>query len=313
MLSFQNKKPTFPSRHIPFQAHLQERKVCLLYHIAFMRKRAALSASQEKGRGKGSLTMEAAVVLPVFLIALMTVLYTAKMALVQMTFIGPLHETAQHLAHDAYVYDAVLDENGWKESVAGELLTGALSVGAAKSSFVQLVGKDWIEQAGIEGGVSGLSFAYSKLPDDDDMIDLVLSYRMQAPFSLVDVPAVRIMQRGRVHAWVGYTPSAAEEEQTVYVTEHGTVYHLYLTCSHLQLSVREVSFSEIEYLRNENGAKYYPCEKCGAQRQATVYITEDGNRYHASLSCGGLKRGIREIPISEVGDLPLCSRCAAGG
>lgn len=335
MLSFKKSIKLHPTQFIQYQAHLQENRINLLCGTNQPRKRAVSSASAQTTYAdrtacfpvcggspcfyknglscSGSLTLEAAVVLPVFLIALITVLYIAKIILVQLTFIGPLYETAERLSRDAYLFEEAADENGWKESMAGELLTAALSAGAAKSCFVQLVGKDWIDRAGIDGGVSGVSFFYSRLPDEDDMIDLTVHYQMRVPFSLVSVSAVPVTQRCRIHAWVGYTPETENQVQKVYVTEHGTVYHLYLTCRHLKLSIREVTFLEVERLRNRSGGKYYPCELCGAQHGALVFITDTGNRYHASLSCSGLKRGIRELPIDEVGDLPCCSSCASGG
>lgn len=261
------------------------------------------------------MTVEAAVVLPVFLIALISVLYMAHIFLVQLSLIGPLHETGRRLARDLYLYELTEQKGREEPSVTQELLVKTLSVTAAKAVFVNLAGKEWLENAGIDGGSAGISFARSVLPDEEKMIDLVIQYRMQIPFRLIPLPAFAVTQRCRVHGWVGYDPAAAEDEkeQIVYVTETGRVYHLYLTCSHLHLSIRPVGKWEIEGLRNSNGAKYYPCGKCGAVQTDTVYITDDGNRYHSCISCSGLKRGIREMPISEVGEMPLCSRCAAGG
>lgn len=315
MLSFsRQQKHLYVAKQIhnmQTKAHLQDRETSNSVKNLPKRKRASVFASHREG----SMTVEAAVVLPVFLVVLISVLYMAHIFLVQLSLIGPLHETGRRLARDLYLYELTEEKGREEPSVLQELLVKTMSVTAAKAVFVKLVGKEWLENAGIDGGSAGISFARSVIPDEEKMIDLVIQYRMQIPFHLIPLPGFAVTQRCRVHGWVGYDPAAEEDEkeQIVYVTETGKVYHLYLTCSHLHLSIRPVGYWEIEGLRNSSGAKYYPCEKCGAVHTDTVYITDDGNRYHSCISCSGLKRGIREIPISEAGELPLCSRCAAGG
>ena len=101
------------------------------------------------------------------------------------------------------------------------------------------------------------------------------------------------------------------QEEYVYVTESGQVYHVSRNCTHLKLSVRQVSFLEAQMSRNENGEVYGACEKCceGAGVK-TVYITSEGDRYHFERECPGLKRTIYCVPVSQVPDYRICSRCA---
>jgi uncharacterized CHY-type Zn-finger protein len=125
-------------------------------------------------------------------------------------------------------------------------------------------------------------------------------------------------QRVRVRAWTGYEVAATyslEQEEgksaTVYITETGNVYHKSTTCSHIHLSVTDIVGIPTSQ-RNANGGKYYPCEKCcdgERSSNATYYITEDGTRYHSKRDCSKIKRNVKEIPISEVGNRPACKRC----
>ena len=62
-------------------------------------------------------------------------------------------------------------------------------------------------------------------------------------------------------------------------------------------------------LRNVYREKYHPCEICGKKASGTVYITTDGNRYHSTLECSGLKRTVHKKELGDVGDLRPCSRC----
>ena len=110
----------------------------------------------------------------------------------------------------------------------------------------------------------------------------------------------------------GFTDPVTETKQMVYVTETGTVYHLSRSCTHLDLAISPVTSEQLSASRNASGGNYRVCELCGmsAASQGTYYITKEGDRYHSSLSCSGLKRTVYEIPISQVGDRRPCSRCS---
>lgn len=101
------------------------------------------------------------------------------------------------------------------------------------------------------------------------------------------------------------------DEETVYVTETGVVYHRDYHCNYLELSIRMVTADSIDGLRNKEQGKYYPCEHCAEKgTQKGVYITDYGNRYHNSLNCSGLKRTIYAVPLSEASvGRGACTKC----
>ena len=92
------------------------------------------------------------------------------------------------------------------------------------------------------------------------------------------------------------------------MTESGRVYHEDPECSYLNPSIREVDEDAIGGLRNRSGEKYRPCESCGGG-SGTVYITDEGNRYHRSIDCSGLKRTVRLEELSSLAGMGCCSRC----
>ena len=53
-----------------------------------------------------------------------------------------------------------------------------------------------------------------------------------------------------------------EIDNIVYVAENGKVCHRSRDCTYLKLSVKSAGLDEIPALRNQDGAKYYPCERC---------------------------------------------------
>ncbi|MBR5420496.1 MAG: hypothetical protein IK115_05040 [Lachnospiraceae bacterium] len=129
------------------------------------------------------------------------------------------------------------------------------------------------------------------------------------------IPSQRLLSVGYAHAWTGYQLGSGaggggdSGERMVYITETGTVYHLTRSCTHLKLSITAVSREALATARNGGGGRYRPCEICGGGNGGTVFITNEGDRYHSSLGCSGLKRTIYEIPISQVGGRRCCSRC----
>lgn len=120
-----------------------------------------------------------------------------------------------------------------------------------------------------------------------------------------------------IRKWTGYNVlsdvNTEEDEEYVYITESGTVYHRSRSCSHLKITVSVVKASEVSGRRNDYGQRYRPCEKCAyGQSTGLVFITDKGDKYHNSAGCSGLKRTIRTVKLSEVGGRGPCSLCGGG-
>ena len=116
-------------------------------------------------------------------------------------------------------------------------------------------------------------------------------------------------------AWNGYQDGedTEGEDELVYITELGTVWHRSATCPYLQLSIQYVPYTGLGNMRNESGGRYHACERCVIGTTMTgIYITQYGDRYHNSLNCSGLKRTIKAVRLKDLGRLRPCSRCASG-
>lgn len=262
---------------------------------------------------QGSITVEASLLLPLFLIFFLNIISVLQFLSCYGRIEAALHQTARNLSVYAYLYQR--EENTIEETntEAYELLSGACSIVYARADTERRLGKDYLEHSPIVGKAGGIQYAYSSVMKEDHCIDLVAVYQVRPMLALPQILDIRLMNRCRVRAWTGYAQENAtgNTEQEVYVTEHGSVYHLSAMCTHLRLSVKQVLLDQVKGLRNANGAKYYECEICGKQkRQGNLcYITGQGNRYHHTISCSGLKRSVQPMPISKVGNLPPCSRC----
>ena len=260
------------------------------------RRRAFFFASLRAG-----LTVEAAVVLPIFFLGMAIVLQMGNVMDTAVRFGSAICETSEEIALAAYVLEY---------GQASPILRSGLSAAYAQEKVMA--------KAGDTGAVKNASFLFSAFLEEEDVIDLVMTYQMKPVFGGITIPGVFFLQRGSVRGWTGRSGSGGSAEassgktkgQTVYVTDQGSVYHMDANCSHIRLSIQLVETDSVRTLRNSNGEKYHACEKCGKNAGGQVYITEDGNRYHSSLECSGLKRSVHEVSIDDVGSLRACSRCA---
>ena len=283
----------------------------------------------------GSLTVEAALVLSIFLFFWSALFSMFPAMQIHFQLRMAMEQTAEETAMLAYAFanpkqnPQQSPENHFRQNLQQNVSMGSewrsaletLGQGGSAALYyygriLSLVGSSRLNEAGIAGGCGGLSLAGSELPGEQPVVKIVLFYQQEIPFlPMIKIP---ISQQVCRRAWTGAELSEveageAEDSTPVYITENGQVFHLSENCSHLLLSVQRVTAEEVGNYRNTDGGKYYPCERCmrGAA-YGEVYITEDGDRYHSDRGCAGLKRSVTQTTRGET-DLPPCSRCGQGG
>lgn len=253
----------------------------------------------------GSVTVEAAFVVPLFLFVMLAVLHFAKIERVSSAVLCGMTDTAKDMAAYAYIQQLGITAG---EGLPAELLTGGLSA---------LYGKSSVEKkAGFKDSDGTLHLWRSSFLQDD-IIDLAVLYEAKNTYTILPIPKVYAALRARVRAWTGRdgngSTSGSEEtgdqEEMVYVTETGHVYHTDENCTHIHLSIQSVSREDVEHLRNFSGGKYHACEKCHGGTGGMVYITEYGDRYHSSVGCSGITRNVKQVPVSQVEGWRVCSKC----
>ena len=173
----------------------------------------------------------------------------------------------------------------------------------------EIQGTDYVKY--IDGKEAGVSLIGSYVNRNE--LSVLVNYKINPSFSITG-RAYRMSNRLYLKMWNGYQAEQEEKEEYVYITEYGTVYHLTMDCTHLNLSVQAVSAINLTVERNEYGKKYKACEKCITGNEKTAYyITDKGDKYHEILSCSGLKRTVTCVPESIVEDWPVCSMCGKMG
>lgn len=290
---------------------------------------------------KGSFTVECALIFPLFLYAMLAVMYFFQIYHLHDVLQQAITKEGLNIARYGYVYQYIEDyeenhsisestgedsgkdsnqsagENGVSDTLKNLLITRGINGAFFQLKLLDYVDEDYLNNSIIKGGVNGISALFSTFMGDDDCIDIVLSYYIKPPVALPGTGNFFILQRVTLRGWSGYRPEIKAEnneeggEGYAYITESGSVYHVFEDCTYLKLSIQEASLSEIKNLRNISGGKYYPCELCYGKGNtfSKVYITDTGDRYHPDINCSALKRTVIKIPLSETGGRSLCKRC----
>lgn len=162
-------------------------------------------------------------------------------------------------------------------------------------------------QAAAEAKKVGIVLGSAQAADSGD-VTIYKSAKTEDAWSFPFITEGMVTEKAVCRAWVGFT-GLETDETYVYITPEGRVYHLYRDCTHLNLSIQSVSLAKALSSKNEYGEKYRKCELCGGQTGALVYITSEGNCYHFRRSCSGLKRTVRQVPLSTVEGRSCCIRC----
>lgn len=278
-------------------------------------KRVSLSASKAF---KAGMTVEAAVVLPLFLFFFVNLGCAVEMIRLHGNLELALWNAGNKLCLYGYALEngseirekAVAEGEGewWKEA-AGV----ALSYTYIKSEVAGYVGEKYLEESPLSYGTSGLHFLESSLPQADDTVDIILTYQVSPWIKIPAVRPFRMQNRYYGRLWTGYQISGAgggEAADVVYLAEYASVYHENINCTHLRLTIREVTLQEAKSARNEYGARYKECSKCrGAPYKGTVFVGKEGDCYHYDVGCSGLKRTILTVPRKQAQGYRPCSRC----
>lgn len=257
-----------------------------------------MKIEKRKSRFYGSITVEATLVVPVFILVFTGILYLNQLLYCQ--------EQTQ----------CALEQAAKETSLEYTLVHKKLAVNpvlmSAKINAV-ISGKE-------NDNRSVIYMEKSKIDKETDQMDFQAAYTVTSPISILGKNTFRFRERYYGRAFTGVLTRMSQSEQgedmLVYVTKTGSVYHKAITCNHLKLSLKVVPIKELEEKRSQDGSIYYPCEKCcggkAPSEEQKVIICNYGNRYHIRKDCQKISRSIREIPISQVNGRTPCKTCANG-
>ena len=300
-----NKKASKNTANKDTNAPLQVRKCCRLFH-----GKGALSWNS--CRMQGSLSIEAALSLSLFLFLCFCLIMPMKMLDRQRQIQAVMESVGEEMSQYAYVEYCfrTAEEGGANVDVgrAGDTSSSVLAAAYASARILGEINREWVEAVSFEGTDIGA----------DEMVHIVMRYRMRLPFSVLGVNSIPVEQVCSRRMWNGADGGRfgdggregdGEDDETVYIGKNSTRYHRLRTCHYLYNDLKAVDFGAVGELRNESGGRYSPCGTCGGGNGGTVYVMPYGTSYHLSKSCRSIIAYVQAVPLSQVEHLGECSYC----
>lgn len=241
---------------------------------------------------KGSLTVEAAVVIPLTIGFLVSILFFFRVLFIQLAVEEALIYTGRMLA----IESALIDVEETLYISAEGLLKHKLLEDRNISRYVK-------------GGVLGISLLGSSMSGKE--IELTANYLVRWPIVIFGQGGIWLTSKNSFVKWRGDLYVGIKEDEWVYITETGSVYHRDNSCRSLDLHIREGLLKNIDSYRGSNGQTYVACKRCMEKNKElmVVYFTDYGKLYHGNILCSSLKRTISRVLLSEVGARRACSFC----
>ncbi|MBE5934868.1 MAG: hypothetical protein E7262_03660 [Lachnospiraceae bacterium] len=243
------------------------------------------------GEQRGSLTVEATLVLTIYLMAVIT-------------FVNLL------LAIDAsaHIYGAMY--KGAYE-VSMNIKKNIVSADAFENNKVKgHMDNKYIDKTPIINGMDGINIVFEHSGDKEQDIMVKSKYAVNIPFFNVMNVGYKMNQSIKCRAFTGDLNSKSNKK-FVYITKTGKVYHTNVQCTYLLVKKCRVSLNDIEDLRNSGGGKYDQCRECKNEINNTgyVYITNYGTSYHKTITCCTITRTVRAIEIDDIKGRKACEKC----
>ena len=266
---------------------------------------------------RASLTIEAAIVLPLFIFMMFILIFPLKVMEEERRLQNTAEAVGKKFATAEYVKtvgEELLKKDGGDNETLDGFINGAeeglgLGIILAKALELKSVSTPYFgEETAVFAG------------DNADMFRVELKYDIKLPFTayLIAPPTASVVVNRR--AWTGsdggrgrskYTlgEDADEADRIVYLGKTATVYHEDPGCHYISNVMQTTDASQIGALRNESGGRYHACPSCKPGKSGTVYYFENGTAYHASEQCKAITSYARAVKLSEVGDMRACSYC----
>lgn len=252
-------------------------------------------------KNRGSVTVEASIAVPIFLFFVLSMVRISMLLLAEAHIHQSLAEAAEYTAQYGYLEKKLAEEKGIGEEGA---LSMVVNEAVLIKQFHSCLGEDFYVEQSLLSGNKGIILTLHTNRDNPKRFTARADYMAIFSVPVFGKATIPISNEIEKKVYVGYSKEESNDCY-VYVTPNQAVYHIRRNCTHLQLSVTEISSSQ--------KGSYTPCSFCGKEEKGTIYVARTSHIYHGNRNCLGLKRTVGRVRLSEVIGKGACSRCGRGG
>ena len=285
-------------------------------------KRSFLYTSSLK---KGSITLEAAIAIPLFFLGLFSIIYIINIMYIQLTLQMALEETVSDVTKEAYISaefysmtsDEQADASSNDSSFVENLGATVISVAYIKNKFLTDDITALLDNSYVKNGASGVSFTFSSVDMTENIMDITINYKITIPFISSKLLTFNLSNRCYSRIYLGQDMEKEQKESFFYIYRAATskVSHTNKYCQYLLNYSKAIRYNEIIKQHPIN-----PCALCNQgitieylqKSDAIVYLTSDEEVYHVSLDCQSFTGDIFRLKRSTLEGEDICKKCLEG-
>lgn len=272
----------------------------------------------------GSLTLEAAIVLPVYIFFLASMIYILNILDLENTLQAAMEEASRSVNSYAYMaekfddltaFDKTLVITG-NHNLADILIDNIVNNALVRKTFMTDQVKDIADNSYILNGADGIRIILAASGSTSHFIDFNIEYYVKLPFFPDKLVNLRVHQRCYFRTFTGedIRSKTGDYTQYVYTTPTGGAYHTSPYCSYLSKYYSILPSSYFEDNLNSSDL-YQPCSHCAKNAAPTPnsFICAGSRVYHNRIDCFYLNANIYKVTLESVKDtMHLCPRCRKG-
>ena len=272
---------------------------------------------------KGSMTIEASIGFPLFMIMVSFLLSIISVLYLQLSMQIALEETVRKSSKTAYISSLFLslDEENQQNildlepSITRNIATSLISATYLQTSFNNEDNKKLINSPLIIDGEKGISFYSSSIDLDEGIADIVLNYKVKLPFLPEKLFNFNLTNRCYIHLYTGKELAKKQNpaDSYVYFTSYGKVFHFNRYCQYLLNYTDAVSYKNID-------PDIPGCSKCVKlsseqlkEQNTIVYLTKSREFFHTSLDCPSFTGDVFRANYNSLNESDkICETCLKG-